>query len=142
MVTCAEWFGASKTPLRPIYHMAGFLGGGVPIFEIRNQFGAATDMLIRDQKMGEALAATLGKHTVALMRGHGSVAVGATVRLAVMHAIYTETDARLQAEALKLGDVTYLNDAEAAKVWETNDGQIERAWGYWRTKALAANPIR
>jgi HCOMODA/2-hydroxy-3-carboxy-muconic semialdehyde decarboxylase len=135
-------FSVTKAPLRPVYHMAGFLAGGVPVFEIRDEFGPSTDMLIRDPKTGAALAKTLGQHTVALMRGHGSVAVGADVRLAVMRAIYTETDARLQAEALKLGEVTYLNDVEAAKVLANNDTQIDRAWGYWATKALAANPIK
>ena len=135
-------FSVSETPLKPIYHMAGFLAGGAPIFEIRNSFGAETDMLIRDPKMGDAVARALGRHTVVLMRGHGSVAVGATVRLAVMHAVYTEVDARLEAEALKLGKVNFLNDAEAAKALATNDLQVERAWGVWRAKALAANPIR
>jgi HCOMODA/2-hydroxy-3-carboxy-muconic semialdehyde decarboxylase len=131
-------FSVSDTPLRAIYHMAGFLGAAAPVFEIRNAFGPSTDMLIRNPKMGAALAKTLGSHTVVLMRGHGSVAVGANVRLAVMHAIYTETDARLQAEAMKLGKVTYLNPAEARKAQQTNDGQVERAWGIWREKVLAA----
>ena len=129
-------FSVSKTPLRPIYHMAGFLGSGVPVFEVRDTAGTDTDLLIGTPALGKALAATLGQHTVALIRGHGSVAVGASVRLAVMHAVYTEADARVQAEALKLGPVTYLNDAEAAKTWATNDKQVERAWEVWRTKAM------
>ena len=135
-------FGVSDTPLRPIYHMAGFIGGPAPVFEIRDRFGPSTDMLIRDPKMGAALAAALGQRTVVLMRGHGSVAVGPNIRLAVMHAVYTEVDARLQAEAMKLGKVNYLDADEAAKTQATNDGQVERAWGFWRAKALAANPIR
>ena len=135
-------FGVSETPLQPIYHMAGFIGGPAPVFEITDTFGPSTDMLIRDPKMGAALAAVLGQRTVVLMRGHGSVAVGPNVRLAVMHAIYTEANARLQAEAMKLGKVHYLNAAEAAKTQATNDGQVERAWGFWRAKALAANPVR
>lgn len=135
-------FSVSRAPLRPVYNMAGFLGAGAPVFEIRDQFGPATDMLIRDPAMGAAVARTLGKNTVVLMRGHGSVAVGATVRLATMHAVYTETDARLQAEAMKLGPVTYLNPAEADKVGQVLATQVDRAWGFWREKALAANPIR
>jgi HCOMODA/2-hydroxy-3-carboxy-muconic semialdehyde decarboxylase len=99
-------------------------------------------MLIRDPQMGAALARTLGARNVALMRGHGSVAVGANVRLAVMHAVYTEAGARLQAEALRLGPVNYLEAGEAAKTEVANNGQVERAWGFWRAKALAANPLR
>ena len=127
-------FADSSTPLRPVYHMAGFLGGGAPVFEIRDDFGGATDMLIKNPDMGASLAKALGQNTVALMRGHGSVAVGPNVRLAVMHAIYTETNAQLQAEAMKLGQVKYLTADEAAAVWKTNDGQVERAWGYWRSQ--------
>src|SRR5215469_14600380 len=41
-------FGVTSIPLRPIYHMSSFLGAGVPIFEIRDTGGPATDMLIRD----------------------------------------------------------------------------------------------
>ena len=134
-------FSVSDTPLKPLYHMAGFLGVGAPKFEIREAFGTETDMLIRDPKMGAAVARALGKGTVVLMRGHGSVAVGSTIRLAVMHAVYTEVDARLEAEALKLGKVTFLNPVEAAKALATNDQQVERAWGVWRAKALATNPL-
>ena len=32
-------FGATKVPLRPIAHLAGFLGEGVPVFEIREAGG-------------------------------------------------------------------------------------------------------
>ena len=136
-------FSVSDTPLRPIYHMAGFIGGPAPVFEIRDSFGPSTDLLIRDPKMGAALAAALGQRNVVLMRGHGSVAVGANVRLAVMHAVYTEANARLQAEAMKLGGkVNFLDADEAAKTQATNDGQVERAWGFWRNKALSANPIK
>jgi HCOMODA/2-hydroxy-3-carboxy-muconic semialdehyde decarboxylase len=135
-------FGVSETPLRPVYHMAGFLGGPVPVFEIRDAAGPATDMLIRSPQLGAALARTLGQHAVVLMRGHGSVAVGPNVRLAVMRAVYTEADARLQAEAMRLGKVTYLSDAEAAKTGGANDGQVTRAWDFWREKALAPRSER
>jgi ribulose-5-phosphate 4-epimerase/fuculose-1-phosphate aldolase len=131
-------FGASKVPLRPVSHMSGFLGGGVPVFEIRDAGGPQTDMLVRDAALGRALAAKLANHTVVLMRGHGAVAVGSTVRTAVMHAVYTEVGARIQAEAMKLGPVAYLNDAEAAKVAAQNDAQVDRAWEVWRSRALPA----
>jgi HCOMODA/2-hydroxy-3-carboxy-muconic semialdehyde decarboxylase len=32
-------FGVSETPLLPIYQMSSFLGGGVPVFEIREHAG-------------------------------------------------------------------------------------------------------
>ena len=56
-------FAASSVPLRPIYHMGGFLGTGVPVFEIRERFGM-TDMLVRNRTQGQALADALGDRNV------------------------------------------------------------------------------
>jgi HCOMODA/2-hydroxy-3-carboxy-muconic semialdehyde decarboxylase len=127
-------FGITGTSLRPVFHMSGFLGLATPIFEIRETGGPATDMLIRDRKLGAALARTLGKAPFALMRGHGSVAVGATLKQVVYRAIYAEVNARLQSEALRLGTITYLNDAEAANAARANDSVIDRPWGLWKAR--------
>ena len=128
-------FGVTGTSLKPVYHMSGFLGRTTPIFEIREAGGPATDMLIRDRKLGAALAKSLGPSSFALMRGHGSVAVGSTLKQVVYRAIYAEINARLQAEAMRLGTVTYLNDAEAAGASRTNDAVIDRPWELWKSKA-------
>ena len=129
-------FSVSKTPLRAVNHMGGFLGSGVPVMEVRDTAGPDNNMLIGDQALGRAVARTLGNHTVMLIRGHGAVAVGASVRTAVLHAVYTEVGARVQAEAMKLGPVTYLNDSEAAKVSAENDRQVDRPWALWLGKAM------
>ncbi|MBI3041910.1 MAG: class II aldolase/adducin family protein [Betaproteobacteria bacterium] len=128
-------FGVTGTSLRPVYHMGGFLGSATPIFEIREAGGPATDMLIRDRKLGAALARSLGRAPFALMRGHGAVAVGGTLKQAVYRAIYAEVNARLQAEAMRLGPVTYLNDDEAANASRTNEGVIDRPWELWKKRA-------
>jgi HCOMODA/2-hydroxy-3-carboxy-muconic semialdehyde decarboxylase len=129
-------FTVAKTPLRAVYHMASFLGDGVPVFEIRTTGGAETDMLIRDSKLGKALATTLGNNTIVLLRGHGAVAVGSNVKTAVMHAVYTEVGAKVQAEAMRLGPVTYLNRAEAEKITKQNDLLVDKNWDLWRAKAM------
>jgi ribulose-5-phosphate 4-epimerase/fuculose-1-phosphate aldolase len=130
-------FGVTGTSLRPVFHMSGFLGAGTPIFEIRESGGPATDMLIRDRKLGAALAASLGTANFALMRGHGSVAVGATLKQVVYRAIYAEVNARLQSEALRLGAINFLNDAEAANAARTNDSVIDRPWELWKARVKA-----
>ena len=127
-------FGITGTSLRPVFHMSGFLGSATPIFEIREAGGPATDMLIRDRELGAALARKLGTAPFALMRGHGSVAVGATLKQVVFRSIYAEVNARLQSEALRLGTITYLNDAEAANAARTNDSVIDRPWGLWKAR--------
>jgi ribulose-5-phosphate 4-epimerase/fuculose-1-phosphate aldolase len=131
-------FGVTSVPLRPIYHMSSFLGAGVPIFEIRDIGGPATDMLIRDPELGAALAKSIGKSAVVLMRGHGNVVVGDSVQQVVFRAIYTEVNAKLQVEALRLGagEVDFLNSEEAAKATATNNAVLRRPWELWKRQAF------
>lgn len=124
--------------LKPIYHMSGFLAFGVPTFEIRDAGGPNTDMLIRTRPLGAALAKTLGPSAAyALMRGHGSIAVGESIRQVVYRAIYAEVNASLQQQAARMGEITFLNDAEAANATTTNNGVLERPWALWKQRAAA-----
>jgi HCOMODA/2-hydroxy-3-carboxy-muconic semialdehyde decarboxylase len=127
-------FAATRTPLRPIYHMSGFLGAGTALFEIRDVAGN-TDLLIRNAALGRALAASLGSNAAVLMRGHGSTVVGTSLQQAVYRAIYAETNARLQTQAMALGEVTYLNDEEASLAAATNDTQLAGVWEVWTRAA-------
>jgi ribulose-5-phosphate 4-epimerase/fuculose-1-phosphate aldolase len=130
-------FGVTDVPLRPIYHMSSFLGSGVPVFEIREAGGDATDMLVRSPALGASLAKKLGSASVLLMRGHGDVAVGDSIKVAVFRAIYTEINARLEAEALRLGNgqINFLSPGEAAASAATNAALVGRAWELWERKA-------
>jgi ribulose-5-phosphate 4-epimerase/fuculose-1-phosphate aldolase len=125
-------FGVVRdAPLRPIFHMAGFIGAQAPIFEIRDYAGDASDMLIRTPELGDALAGALAMSAVILMRGHGFTSVGADLKQAVFRAIYLATNARIQINASRLGTPLFLNQAEAANAEATNNPQIERAWALW-----------
>jgi len=130
-------FGVSSVPLRPIYHMAAFIGDKIPVFEIRDA-GIMTDLLVRTPALGRALAQALGARPVALMRGHGAVVVGPSVPLAVATSVYMEMNAKLQAQAIALGgSVTYLDPEEIRKASATIGGSLERPWELWKRKALA-----
>src|SRR5207249_8116645 len=110
-------------PLRPMYHMAAFIGNSVPVFDIRKTFGM-TDMLISDSAKGRALAQALGDKTCVLMRGHGVAVVGPTIQHAVGRSIYLEVNARVQAQSMALGgNVTYLDPQEAAKMMEGGENR-------------------
>jgi ribulose-5-phosphate 4-epimerase/fuculose-1-phosphate aldolase len=125
-------FAASSVRLRPVYHMGSFLGAGAPVFDIRRHFGC-TDMLVRNREQGAALARELGPAGVALMRGHGFVAVAESIPVAVYRAIYTELNAAAQQKAIALGGtVTYLEPDEAARSDETNRGVSDRPWALWK----------
>jgi HCOMODA/2-hydroxy-3-carboxy-muconic semialdehyde decarboxylase len=133
-------FSVASQPLRPLCHTCGFLGAHVPLFEMRDFAGADSDLLIRDRQLGAALAASLADHAVVLMRGHGSTAVGGSIGQAVYRAIYTETNARIQAAASALGPVTFLTGAEAEAAERTADLQVERCWEVWSRQAAQSTP--
>jgi ribulose-5-phosphate 4-epimerase/fuculose-1-phosphate aldolase len=131
-------FGVTDVPLRPLYHMSSFLGASVPVFEIRDSGGPATDMLIRSPELGAALARRLGAAAVVLMRGHGDVVVGASLKEVVFRAVYTEINARLESDALQLGHgkVTFLDPREAEAATHTNAPLVDRAWELWERRAM------
>jgi ribulose-5-phosphate 4-epimerase/fuculose-1-phosphate aldolase len=129
-------FGVTPVRLQPLYHMTGFLGDGIPVFEIRTVAGEDTNLLITDGRLGRALAETLADKPAALMRGHGSVAVGVSLRQSVYRAIYMELNARLQSEALRLGPVSYLTPGEARAGAAVNDRMLERPWELWKREAM------
>lgn len=126
-------FGATRKPLRPIYHMSGFIGAASAFFEIR-EAGGNTDMLVRDRPLGVALARSLGAKSVVLMRGHGCTVVGDSVEQVVYRAIYTEMNAKLQLQALALGEPEFLNEEEAQKAAQMNNGTMMRAWNLWKAE--------
>jgi ribulose-5-phosphate 4-epimerase/fuculose-1-phosphate aldolase len=129
-------FSVSNVPLRPMYHNPSFLAVGVPVWDIRKDFGD-TSMLVSNAAIGKSLAAALGDKPVALMRGHGDVTVGPTVKMAVFRAYYTDVNAKLQAQALALGgEPNYLTPGEGAKADQTNFAVMDRIWNLWRMKIL------
>src|SRR5512134_1813650 len=123
-------FSVTGVKMRALFHMASFIGDGLPNFEIR-KVKKGSDLLVRDPRLGAALARTLGKHTAALMRGHGSVTVGENLQRAVGRSIYLEMSARMQMQALLLSPrITYLDAAEVKASWPVQD--YKRAWPLWR----------
>ncbi len=128
-------FGVTKTLMQPIYHMSGFLGRGVPVYDIRKESGRQTDILIREPIFGEQLARVLGDKPMALMRGHGNVVVAQDVKVATYRAVYTEMNARLQLQAMMAGGpIEFLSKEEAFLTEATIEGQIHRPWDLWKAK--------
>jgi ribulose-5-phosphate 4-epimerase/fuculose-1-phosphate aldolase len=119
-------------PLRPVLHMAGFLPAQVSVFDHRE---VAKDdpslrgkLMVNNAKLGAALARTLGGDSVVLIRGHGNAVVGATLPWAVLRAVYTQLNARIQMEAAALGrDTIYLNEDEI-KMHPVEVFDVERPW--------------
>jgi ribulose-5-phosphate 4-epimerase/fuculose-1-phosphate aldolase len=124
----------SQVPLRAVFHNAAFLAAGAPLWDIRKDFGE-TDMLVRNAAIGKDLALTLADKPVVLMRGHGDVTVGPSVKLAVFRAYYTDVNARLQSQAIALGgDPNYLTPGEGAKADAVNLAIVDRIWNLWKIR--------
>jgi HCOMODA/2-hydroxy-3-carboxy-muconic semialdehyde decarboxylase len=132
-------FGLVDVPLQAMFHNAAFLAAGVPVFDIKDKFGA-TDMLVSNGVKGVALAAAIGKKDVAMMRAHGSVACGPTLQTAVFRAVYTEVNARIQHWTLALAGgkpmaALAADEGRLADVINQTAGM--RAWDLWRTQVRA-----
>lgn len=126
-------FSVSEVPLRPLYHMCGFLGQGAPVFDIADQHGM-TDMLITSPQRGESLATRLGASALVLMRGHGATVVGASIKEAVFRAVYASVNARIQPVVMQLGAVKFLAPEEALLAEELHRAVVERPWNHWKKK--------
>ena len=133
-------FGLVGVPMQAMFHNAAFIAAGVPVFDIREKFGA-TNMLVGNAEKGVALAAVMGKQDIVLMRAHGSVACGATLQSAVFRAVYTEVNARIQhwTMALKPGaPIAALDDEEGRLADAVNQTAALRAWELWRSEVRGA----
>jgi len=72
---------------------------------------------------------------VVLMRGHGDVTVGPSVKVAVFRAYYTDVDAKLQSQAIALGgEVNYLTAEEGTKADTINFVVLDRVWNLWKMR--------
>ena len=135
-------FGLVRVPMQAMFHNAAFIAAGVPVFDIREKFGA-TDMLVGNQQKGVELVSVLGMKHIVLMRAHGSVACGPTLERTVFRAVYTEINARIQhwtvalaASETKSGIAAL--DAEEGRLADAiNDKGCMRAWELWRAQVRA-----
>ncbi len=129
-------FSLVGTPMRAMYHNAAFLAEGVPVFDIRERFGA-TDMVISDRERGAALAETLADKGVALLRAHGLVVVGPNIQAVVARSIYTELSARMQLQATMLGGpIAALDEEEGRLADAVNLKTVGRTWELWKKRVM------
>ena len=129
-------FTVSTVPLRPVVHMASFIGARLPVWDIRDRFGD-TNLLVVNMAQGRDLAGSLGAERVVLMRGHGFTAAARSLQEVIRMAVYLPLNARVLAEALRLGEVKYLSRGEidAHASMKPDDPSMYRAWEYWAVRA-------
>jgi HCOMODA/2-hydroxy-3-carboxy-muconic semialdehyde decarboxylase len=126
----------SSTPLRPVVHMASFIGARLPVWDIRDSFGD-TNLLVVNMAQGRDLARGLGSERVVLMRGHGFTAAGRSLAEVIRMSVYMPLNARVLSEALRLGEVKALSrgEIEAHASMRPDEPSMYRAWEYWAVRA-------
>ena len=128
-------FCISGMELKPVYHLGATMGGTVPFWDSRDDFGDTT-LIVAKPEEGASLARALGPNWIVLMRRHGATVAGTTLEELVFRTIYTARNAALQIQAHVLGHVAPLNAAETNLAGEYNlrPGPVARAWEYWSVR--------
>ncbi len=133
---------AAATKLKPVIHSGSFIGPNVPVWDIADKFGA-TNVLVTNMAQGRDLAKTLGKNSVALMRGHGFASAARSLIEVVRLSVYLPRNARALMRAKMLGGkIKYLSKGEIDarnKGYSPYSTETWRAWEYWANKAGVGN---
>ena len=129
-------FTVTAVQLRPVVHVGAAIGAEVPVWDIRKKFGD-TNMLVVNMEQGRDLANTLSGNQVVLMRGHGCAVVGRSIHESVMISIYLQANAKLQSNAMAIGDPIYLSPGEINQCHEIfmSEFSVTRAWEYFQSRA-------
>jgi HCOMODA/2-hydroxy-3-carboxy-muconic semialdehyde decarboxylase len=136
-------FGLIKTPLEPVIHSGSFIGGKVPVWDIRQKFGD-TNLLVTNMAQGRDLAKCLGTGNVTLMRGHGFASAARSIIEVVRLSVYLPRNARVQMAAMQAGKPVKLSKGEiAARAagYRAYSPETWRAWEYWATRAGCGDMI-
>ena len=138
-------FGITDAPLRPVIHSGAFIGRHVPVWDIAEKFGDATNLLVTNMAQARDLARALGANAVALMRGHGFAAGARSLIDVVRLSVYLPRNARVQLKAMQLGAPKPLSPGEIEarrSGYQPDSPETQRAWQYWAHRAGCADLLR
>jgi L-fuculose-phosphate aldolase len=119
-------FGATDLPLRPISHDGAYFVDRVGLF-------TETSNTVLDLATGQRIALALAAHPGVLLRNHGGVVVGKSVRHAAVFAQVLEHACRLQLIAVGTGvPYTWSNDRDVAlkRDFVYADLSVRSYWDY------------
>ena len=128
-------FSVTATKLKPLLHMCANIGHDVPVWDCHDKFGD-TSLLVENMEMGRDLARAMGAGRTILMRGHGATVLAPSIRHVVYVSIYLEVNAKLQMQAMAMGDIKFLTPGEVDKIIaRTGPYSLNRAWENWCRRA-------
>lgn len=125
-------FCVSGVKLEPVFHLGGPMGETVPFWDQRDEFGD-TNMLVVKPEEGASLARALGKHSIVLMRRHGTTVAGDSVQDLVLRTIYSCKNAEYVLQAKLIGEAMTLSPGEIRKsgIIHNQPNVLSRTWEYW-----------
>ena len=156
-------FGISDVAFEPTYHMTGFIGETVPVFDVAEYYlpNDTQNMLINNPRLGAALADafstpahnitknnTQPDYTLVLQRGHGFSTVATSIEQAVYRAVYTSWNAEVLATGVEVqetvvgrktlgGGLKYLTAKEAMDCGPMEASGLIKDWTLWVAQTLA-----
>jgi len=131
-------FANTGADIVPVLHVGAVIGRRVPHWDSRDEFGD-TNLLVSTLSEGRSLARALGPNWAVLMRRHGAVVVGRSIREVTFRAVHLCLNADVQLKAHALGRVSPLSKTEVDLAGDTNlqPSVLERAWDYWCARLAA-----
>ena len=123
--------------LRPVIQNVGTMGHNVPVWDIADKFGDETTLLVTNMDQGRDLADCLDCNALALMRGHGFVCAGRTIKELVRLSVFIPRNARVQLAAMQMGEYKPLSrgEIEARLKLDLESPGMKRSWEYWAREA-------
>jgi len=114
--------------IRPMHNYSAIFYDGVPLY-------LGTGQVESPARAGE-MAKLLGGAKALMLRGHGAVVVGQSIREVCMLALFLEESARLQGDAMRLGAPLFIERDEAEKIAKRTfkPTSVERAWNHFVAK--------
>ena len=153
-------FGISDVAFEPTYHMTGFMGDTVPVFDVAEYYlpNDTQNMLINNLRLGSFLADAFSTaahnvtknntepdYNLVLQRGHGFATVATSIEQAVYRAIYTTWNAEVLATGVEVQEtigqspssLKYLTAREATDCEPMNDSGLKKDWPLWVAQTFA-----
>jgi len=131
-------FSISKTtPLCCVAHVASDMGVHVPVWDIADQFGDETNLLVINMAQGRDMARRLGKNSVVLMRGHGFSAGADGLLKLVRMSVYLPRNCRILLSAMRLGEFKAMSEGEirTRNRFRAGSPEMQRGWEFWARRA-------
>ncbi len=131
-------FSISRTTkLCCVAHVASDMGANVPVWDIADQFGDETNLLVINMAQGRDMAKALGKNAVVLMRGHGFSAAADGLLKLVRMSVYIPRNARIMLAAMRLGEFKALSEGEikTRNQFRAGSPEMQRGWEFWARRA-------